>query len=365
MRSIWWCSLLLLTSATALAESPYEIATALTLESVSILDGGVQTGSRQLANLDVTLSLNTESAGWWSGGEWFAYVLGDYGHNPSDKTGDLQGITNIATDNNLLLYEFWYRQSFANDAVQLLVGLHDYNSTFYSLDTAGLFTHPSFGIGPDTSQVGPSIFARTAMAVHLNIQLDNQYLQLAVYDGVPGDPAHARGTHIKFGDDDGLFSAVEWGLKEEGAYKLAVGGWQHTALVENPVTATPSDDNSGIYLIAEKNLNDTLAVFLQLGQADKQLNQIEHYVGTGVVLNSFWRDGDGLGLAVAHARNGEPYLVQNPEQLKAETAWELSYFSPVFEYLSVQASLYYIQQPSMDPTLEDALAFGTRAYIEF
>jgi porin len=352
------------------AESAYEWTGALTLESVSNLDGGVKTGSRQLANLDLTLAVDTEAAGWWGSGEWFVYVLGDAGKNPSDYVGDVQGVSNIATDESLKVYEFWYQHHFADKRISVLFGLHDYNSTFYSLESAGLFTHPSFGIGPDTSQAVPSIFSTTSTALHFTFSGEHQYLLAAIYDGIPGDPDNPRGTHIQFNSGDGVFSAAEWGWADDANNKIALGVWQLTAEIENPVDGIVVDDNSGIYFIAEKNINDVAAVFVQLGQADDSVNQLAYYGGTGITFSNFWLDGDGLGLAVAHARNGDPYLarykiVQGAELERAETAWEFTYFAPFTDQLSAQASLYYIQHPSMDKTLDDALALGARFYIEF
>lgn len=344
---------------------PYEWAAALTLESVTNLDGGIKEGTRELANLDITLAIDTEAADWWSNGEWFIYLLGDTGKDPSEYIGDVQGISNIATDESFKVYEFWYQHSFADDTVKILVGLHDYNSTFYSLTSSGLYSHPSFGIGPDTSQVGPSIFPTTAMSLHLTYVGENQYLLAAIYDGVPGDPDNPRGTHIQFNDGDGLFSAVEWGWTNENRDKLGIGAWQHSADVENPVDGTSNDDNTGVYLIAEKNINDVAGIFLQFGRAEDLYNQLEFYVGTGVTFNDFWIDGDGFGLAIAHARNGDPYLAAQENKERAETAWELSYLAPVVDHVSAQASLYYIQNPGMEPALDDALVLGARLYFEF
>ena len=148
----------------------YALAGALTLESVTNLDGGVKEGTRQLANLDITLAIDTAQANWWNNGEWFMYVLGDTGKDPAEYIGGMQGISNIATDESLKVYEFWYQHSFADGSIKVLFGLHDYNSTFYSLEASGLYNHPSFGIGPDTSQVGPSIFSTTSTALHFTFQ---------------------------------------------------------------------------------------------------------------------------------------------------------------------------------------------------
>lgn len=351
-------------AGTAQAESPYEWGAALTLESVTNLDGGIKEGTRELSNLDLTLGIDTGAAGWWSNGEVFVYALGNYGNNPSDYVGDVQGVSNIATDNAAKIYELWYQHRFIDDSIKLLFGLHDYNSVFYSLDSAALFTHPSFGIGPDTAQVGPSIFSTTATGLVLTLEQDNQYLLAAIYDGIPGNPNNPRGTHIRFDEGDGIFSALEFGIQEDKNYKVALGVWEHSAEVENPVDGNPSDANEGYYLIGEKFFEENIAVFLQLGIADDATNQLEHYLGTGVTLSNLWRDDDGLGVAVAHARNGDSYSDVNPELDAAETAWELSYFVPVVNHLNIQTSLYYIQNPAMEPSIDDALALGARIYLE-
>ena len=280
-------------------------------------------------------------------------------------SGDLQTLSNISTDNALKVYEFWYEQGFANDAVKLLVGLHDYNSTFYALDSAGLFTVSSFGIGSDTAQVSPSIFSTTATAVHLTLQQGNMYLLLAAYDGVPGDPSNPHGTHIQFNSGDGLFKAAELGFMDGKKYKIAVGGWQKTTEEENVMNGLLSNQNQGYYIIGEKNISENLTAFFQYGRADDAINQLDEYTGAGLRLNNVWQENDALGLGVARAHNGAPYVTQNPTIETAETILELTYFRPLITHLNAQASVYYVKNPSMSPLLENALALGLRLYIEF
>lgn len=357
--------LLLTLPPITVADEAWDWSAALTLEGIGNLEGGNDRGWRGLSNLDLTLLLDTDAAGLWSEGEFFVYVLGNYGRNPSELTGDLQGISNIAADDSLKIYELWYQHSFYSGAIKVLAGLHDYNSTFYSLDAAGLFTHPSFGIGPETAQVGPSIFSTTSMALQLSLLGEQQYLLLAAYDGVPGDPDNARGTHVRFDSGDGLFYAAEWGLFAVDDFKFAVGGWMHTAEVDNPIDGTPSDENQGFYLLGEKIFYERLQVFFQAGQADDEKNQLGEYYGMGVALNDQWRDGDGLGVAVANAHNSDLFRMANNELEKSETAWELTYLTPLLKQISVQSSLYYIQNPGAAREQKNALAVGMRVYLNF
>ncbi|RYY03167.1 MAG: hypothetical protein EOO53_08375 [Gammaproteobacteria bacterium] len=345
--------------------APYTWSNALTLESLTNLKGGVERGPRTLANLDVSLVVDTQAAGWWDDGTLFVYGLGTYGKPPSEFTGELQTLSNIEAYNNFTLYEFWYQHSFASGAVKLLFGLHDYNSTFYSLESSGLFTLSSLGIGPEIAQVGPSIFPTTATAVHLTFSHNDQYFLIAAYDGIPGDPAHPHGTHVVLKKSDGILTAAEWGFASEKNYKLALGGWRTTAEVENPVDGSFSDKNSGYYLIGEKYVNKNLAAFFQYGRADEEKNQLDTYVGVGVTYTALWLEDDAIGLGYAHAENGDAYLKANPDLLSAESVAELTYARPLIENLHIQSSLYYVEHPSMQPDLENTLALGVRLYIDF
>ena len=359
-------SLLYVASSHVFAEDvePYTWSNVLTLESLTNLQGGNKTGTRNLANLDLSLSVDTQSAGWWNDGTLFVYVLGTHGKPPSDLTGELQTLSNIEAYNNLTLYEFWYQQSFVEGAIKLLVGLHDYNSTFYSLDSAGLFALSSLGIGPDIAQIGPSIFPTTSAAIHLNLSHNDQYFLVAAYDGVPGDPEHRHGTHIVFKKSDGILTAVEWGFANEGNYKFGLGGWHTSAEVESPIDGNLIDKNVGYYVIGEKYLHEKLAVFFQYGRADKDKNQLSSYAGAGITYNELWVDDDEIGLGYARATNSSAFLNENPDLLSAETVVELTYARPLMEKLNFQTSIYYVENPSMDPEVDNSVALGVRLYIE-
>ncbi len=346
------------------ADDAFVWENALTLESIHNTSGGIDRGSAELANLDITLAVDTESAGWWQKGNFFIYLLGDYGKDPARYTGGIQGISNIAADDSFKIYEFWYQHHIVDHHLKILTGLHDYNSTFYSLESAGLFNHPSFGIGPDTSQATPSIFPTTAWTLHLTLELEQFYAFAAVYDGVPGDPENPRGTHINFSSGDGLFKAFETGITEEN-YKLGIGYWNLTAEVDNPVDGTPIEENHGYYFIGENKIKENIAIFFQYGIADDEKNQLHEYWGLGFVKSNFVIDGDAIGIAVATAKNGNPFMQENPDLLKSEMATEASYNWPWSNAVSSQLSFYHIKHPDMNPLVDDAYAIGFRLTLTF
>ena len=148
-------------------------------------------------------------------------------------------------------------------------------------------------------------------------------------------------------------------------YKIAIGGWQKTTEKPNVDNGLLSNTNYGYYIIGEKNISENLTAFFQYGRADDAKNQLDEYTGAGLRLNNAWHENDALGLGVARAHNGAPYVTQNPSIETAETILELTYFKPLVSHLNAQASIYYVKNPSMSPLLDNALALGLRLYIEY
>ncbi|MCP5047678.1 MAG: hypothetical protein GY940_10935, partial [bacterium] len=320
-------------------------------EMISILSGGLERETVFLDNKDLMLSVDAEALAGWKGAEFSLYVLGNHGSNPSEFVGDLQIISNIDSPNTWKIYEAWYQQNLFGDVLSLKFGLYDLNSEFDVIESAAVFHNSSFGIGPDYSQSGlngPSIFPTTSLALRVRVQPTQEfYLQAAVLDGVPGDPDNPKGTRILLKEEDGLLIAGEAGYEGEikgKTIKLALGGWAYTGDFERiPVEsgqggAVNQTGNKGVYLLAESQLlkekedpQQGIAAFFRLGAADNRVNQLDMYVGAGLVFTGLipGRDDDLLGLAVAHASNGSAFMrlssLLDYGFEPAETALELVY----------------------------------------
>ncbi len=357
----------------------------LTMDFMRNVSGGIDQHGTALGNVDLTLEIDTEKAELWKNGTFFFYVLGNSRNNRllTEIVGDFQASSNIEADEALKLYEAWYEHRFANGSVSFLAGLHDYNSEFNVLEYAGLFTNSSFGIEPDISQVGPSIFPiTTSLTGRLKVNpSDNSYVMGAVYDGISGDPDHPTRTAVRLDDGDRIFAALEAGITNSEAgnsdyCKLAVGTWIHTARVEL-FDGSVNSENKGVYLIAEKTLfaentsGEGLGAFFQLGFADSDLNQISSYWGAGINYTGLipGRNQDITGLAVASARNGNSFMkftkADGNDVEHTETAIELTYRAEVLPWLTLQPDIQYILNPGMDPSLDDALVAGVRMEVLF
>ena len=365
------CSLPLLLAAPTLAD---ELTSSVTYtgEAVRVLDGGAERGTAYLGNLDIDLE--------WSFGDEdavkaYVYLLGDHGQDPSELVGDAQGVSNITAPNAVRLYEAWLQGEVG--PFNLKVGLYDLNSEFDTMETASLFSHPSFGIGPDYAQAGPrgpSIFPITGLGIRAQVGSEDWYAQVAVLDGQPGDPDDVRKTSLKINRHDGALIAAEVGRAGEtesgGLYKFALGSWYFTQMFERIQDAKAVRGNQGVYALAEGQLaqfGDTvLSGFARIGFADAELNGVSHYEGAGLVLQGpiSGRPDDRFGIALARASFSDD--AREVDGLESyELAVEANYELPLTDWLTLQPNVQRIFNPGGDASLDDAWVVGTRFIISY
>ncbi|MBW2542608.1 MAG: carbohydrate porin [Deltaproteobacteria bacterium] len=369
----------------ALSEYGIEIEAVSTSDFLYNARGGREKDGTILGNFDLTFELDTQRAGGWENGTFFLYALGNWnsGGFASDFVGDLQVTSNIEASQAVRLYEAWYEHRFASDRLSLLIGLHDLNSEFSAIEYGSMFVNSSFGIGADIAQTTPSIFPTTALALRARIQpTADTYFLASVYDGIPGDPSDSKRTTIKLSKDDGIFAVLEtgWEHGEAGSsdyYKLGIGSWLHTAEVEN-FDGEFHDRNFGVYLIGEKTLyseaadGQGLGAFVQFGYADENRNQLAYYWGAGLRYVGLipGRDRDEFGVAVASAWNGDEFIrftraVESTPVERTETVIEAAYRAEILPGFVLQPDLQYVINPSMDPSLDNALQLGIRVEMSF
>jgi porin len=321
--------------------------------------------------------------------------------------GDAQGVTNISGPSGTDVEEMWVQHNFNDSGASVLVGIYDLSTEFYRLQAAGLFLNSSFGIGPEFSQSGlegPSIFPRTAIGMRVAVKpTSNVVLRAALMDGVPVvRPNNSRGA---FRSGDGSLSVAEAAFLSRpdasddapdnpsnriGRFsalspyedKLAFGAWHYTGAYTDVGIAGAfgprQSGSSGAYAIGEWRLLgrsadavQTVAGFVQLGAASPRTNRFQDYVGLGLVATGWipGRSGDQLGLAVASARNGAPYIQsqigQGLSATSDETTFELSYLTEITRSITFQPDLQYVKHPNTSNALHDAWVVQLRFEISF
>lgn len=331
-------------------------------------------GVRYLDNVDLLASLDLDRAVGWRGGTAFASLLSNLGGRPNDIAGTLQGVNNIEVAGaDLLLYQAWVQQNFANDRLSLLVGKYDLNSEFYASDAASHLIAPAFGIGSElaaTGPNGPSIFPRTDLAIRLRAGDERQYVQ-AVAIRAP------RGTT----DDGGRRSTLFVGeAGRQGTLSVAVGGWAYSRrqprIIPPGVSTGPGEAAShGVYASIETDLAGRAdrpgrwRAFARAGWSDGRTTPFAGGFQFGVTGHGIVpaRPDSQLSIGVASADLSTPYRRANPAGEPALTGSEgmveLTYSDRVLPFLTIQPDVQYIRRPGGLRDAGDAVILGLRAIV--
>lgn len=340
------------------------------------LSGGVQKGNRALDDLDVKMTIDGEKALNLEGTTFFVYFLNNNGGRPNDLAGTNGGISNIEVPTrSFKLYEAWVQKETRGGAFSILAGLHDLNSEFYVTDTSGLFLNPTYGIGTEmaaTGDNGPSIFPYTGLALRFALKpTDSTYLQAAVFDGVPGDTDHPRGTHIDLSGSDGALLVAEGGIQSDDLGHFGIGAWHYTSKRPEQADPTAESHQQGLYFLADRSVykedGKDVSTFARVGFADGKVGQFRSNWSTGFVFSGFVspRPDDQFGFAATRAVNSSNFRTANPGAEHAETQFELTYNAQLTPWFSLQPDLQYTINPGTDSSLKNAWTGGLRMTVNF
>jgi len=308
-------------------------------------------------------------------------VLWNNGRSISDKVGDSFFLSNIETVEALRVLEAWVQYAPTDPERSLRFGLYDLNTEFDTTDTGGVFLNSTFGIGVDVAQsgvAGPSIFPLTSLGLRGQWRIDEGWrVQAALLDGLPGDPERPKRTTIKLSSDDGVLGVMELERNESGR-RWVIGHWRYSAEFDELAATLPdgsprrSRGNVGTYAFVETPLSGAItagreaSAVLRVGRADPRFNGFRDSLQAAIVWQGglLRREGEVLGVAVAHARNGDQALAAGlaaGEPLRRdETVFELTWKFPVAPRLTLQPDLQYIIHPGSVRGRENALAVGLR-----
>jgi len=357
-------------------EKSFSFATSYFADGLSNLSGGIKKGTVYMGMVHIMLGFDTEKAGLWKGGNFYANLSNTHGGQASaDLIGDFQTASNIEAGNLNYMQELYYKQSIAN--FKIFAGLLDMNQEFNVTDYGGLFLNSSSGIYPTISSNLPvPIFPLTALGTEFIIDFsDNFSYKIGFFDGLPDDFQNNNTYNMnwKLRKDDGYLAVSEFEFKntsenKPGAYKMGVYFHNehkiHTETEAGLISEThPS--NFGLYLVANQTIIRTesgkdFGIFTQFGYAPKDKNPNWIYAGLGINCKALFnnRKDDIFGFAVNHAEiSGD---------IGSETALELTYKAQLTENIFIQPDFQYIINPAgTDVKLENATVAVVRLEISF
>ncbi|MBB3104752.1 carbohydrate porin [Azomonas macrocytogenes] len=379
----------------ALAARGVEIGLDHTADLMAIVEGGLDRHRSYSGLLEPTLSVNLERLLGWRGGRLFVHGITPYGgRDPIDSAGSIHAPSNLATGvDTFKLYEAWFEQRFFDDRLAILAGLYAADSEFDVKETAGIFMNGGFGTGIEFSETGlngPCIYPTSCLGVRVRVQpTQEHYLQVAVLDGVAGDPKQPHGTQVHLGGNDGALILGEAGIQHDADehkrfLHAAVGAWYYTARFDHlrdvDAEGNPRRERGtqGAYALIEGELFrepdqsvQGLSGFLRLGLADKKVNQLRWSASGGLVYTGLLpgRDEDVTGFGISLASNSGTFKdaqrAAGEPVTSREVAYELSHWLPLTSWMSLQFNVQYIRHPSTDPGLHSARIIGLRHKISF
>jgi len=337
----------------------------------NVASGGLQSGTRYLQNIDLSLDIDLSTFGVNNSSIYFQGLINNRAELSGDLVGDAQVISNIDNGEVYRLYEAWYQYDGAKARIK--TGLIDLNSEFDVIDPAGLFINSSHGIGPDFSQTGengPSIFPSTSLAALIEWKLSEKLtFSTGIFDAVPNDPNNPKKHKISL--NDGALFVGEINYRSENGFRLALGSYGYTAKFDPLIAGTPKHLRAGLYGIIEGPLSENTSAWLRVGSSDNSVNQFSHYIGGGVVMTDPFgtTGGDQLGFAVGNAINGPHFKAQERiagnTPAAAETTFELTYRRALSKIFTIQPDIQYVVNPSGLKNTKNALVLGVRLESTF
>lgn len=354
--------------------------------------GGIKRGSVWVANTEAAVNLDMGKLAGWDATTAFVQYHAQHANQSKDfngsYVGSFAGVDNIETGTSTgQFFQAWLQKNSADESLSVLAGLYAIDSEFYVTDTSGLFIQPPYGMSAEmaqTGQNGPPIFPVGALAVRMKYTSSNYYLQVALTDGVPGDPNNPHGTHIKLGKGDGTLSVVELGYtpsakgESKPINKTAVGFWRYSARANDLMDADAFGNplrrpDQGFYFLAERTLraeqNDHaqgLSGFARFGTVSNDVYQADWSGSLGLHYQGVFdgRDEDAAGIAATTSHASSKYRQLNASD-SFEAVIEITYRAQLQSWLAVQPMVQRIFNPNMDTALGNAWVAGMRLEVAF
>ena len=375
-----------------LSDAGVDVTVEYKADFLSDTSGGIKHGGNYLDNLDVKFAFDNDKLLGIKGNKALIYFLNNDGSKPNaSRVGSTQGIDNIETGTSTFkLYEAWDEQSFFDNKLFVLVGLHDLNSEFDETDMTANFIKPTMQIGQtfaQSGQNGPSIFPTTSLAGRIKVApTETSYISMAAFDGVPGDPNKPHGTHIDLRSRDGLLLIAEGGFTPKPAdgvdgtpNKFAVGAWTYTKKMDDLVDVDGSGNpvknrQDGAYFLSsyqvyhDKDAGHDLGVFLRGGIADGDTAQVDWDYEAGLVGNGWvpTRPDSEIGAGFSQAHNADKYIQSvSGAADRNEYSLELYYRDKLYRGISVQPDIQYVMNPGTDTVTKNATIVGIRFDVNF
>ena len=367
-----------------------------TAEVLANVTGGVRRGAAFEGLLAMSVGVDTEKAGLWSGGKFnvSAYQIHGRGLSHDNLGENLNTVSGIEASRATVLFEAWYEQALFDRNVTIRVGQLALDQEFAVSQYGELFINRTFGLSTlfnESIQGGGSSLLLAQPAIRVKASFPNNTKVLfGVFEAVDnaGGMGRSSGGILAIGE-------VQHGLgtgegQFAGTYKLG-GTYQSNTSFEQR-TGQRRHGNWSVYAVADQLIwrkpgskDEGIGVFARAQGAPGDRNLINLYLDAGLTWKGIIgsREDDTAGIGVGYARISDTARRSDPEfghlgnlgrpLRNNETVLELTYQAEITPWLQVQPTAQYIfnlnggvQNPAQPgKRLSDAAVIGLRTEITF
>lgn len=321
-------------------------------------------------------NVDLDALGIVPGGSVQLVALGIQGGNISNAVGDAGIVSNIAGQETVRLFNWWYEQTWLDDRLALKGGQVALDSDFMVIDAAQLFLSSGFGTPQTEALNTPApIYPLGALGARLRVDLNPLTLRVGVYDGDAGaEKAQPHTSDLALDGSSAVITAVELSWQATEKAKATLGGFAHAGEFPDQETGELVRGLGSAYAAYEHTLGrwrgSELVAFARVaGAFPVARTAVVLYGDAGLVLSggAWRRPDDRLGLGVAHTLFGDDHVraerAAGQDVSLAETVLELTYELVPLPWIRLQPSGQVIVGPHFSH--RDAVVLGFRGTISF
>lgn len=326
-----------------------------------------------LFNLSVTV--DTEKAGLWKGGTFYALYQRKAGYGISGANGcngamgDWMGLDGWDWRQINQISEYWYQQKLFENKLRLKVGKQDANGDFAFLNSGWDFMNTAFSVNPTipmptypdqnfgfVAEINPKEWLSIRNGIYSKYGVPFNISEIEVKSKIKGKPGRYSIGAWEMSDSNGFEVPQSYnfntGTTATNIYNRNYGAY---AQFEQMVYKEKKDDENDM---------QGLVAFGQFGVSPSNRNDMSRYVGGGLHYTGLIpkRDKDRMGIAVASG-NFAPRLGDITSMVGSETAFETFYRVQVTPWFYLQPDVQFIMRPS--GYYDSSVAIGLRTVVTF
>lgn len=325
-----------------------------------------------LFNLGVTV--DTEKAGLWKGGTFFALYQKKTGYGISGvdgAMGDYMGFDGWDWRQMNQISEYWYQQKFFNGKLRMKFGKQDSNTDFGYLNSGWDFMNSAFSVNPTTplptypdaqlgfmAEINPKEWLSIRNGIYSRYNVPFNITEIEVKPMIKKMPGRYMLGAWEMSDSNGM--GVATGQDDDGTiYNNFNRNFGCYVGFEQMVYKEKKDD---------KNDMQGLVVFGQAGMSPSNRNDLSQYVGGGLhYLGPIpKRDKDIVGIAVGSghfASRLSDISYDNGGRVGSETVVEAFYRLQINPWFYLQPDVQFIMNPG--GIYNNSVAIGLRSVVTF